>query len=826
MESSRRPTPLLRTSSSGSVSLNELDLSKDDQESEAIYLLRQIFPGSSASELRNLHRNRLHEPRVGDAAASGTESASGKRAQVHLKSKLGQRVLRKLTSSGHGDSCSWRNHVVLPHDFLRLSPDVAVRRLDTETGQWHYQIISELASRVIGQHMMCRPSSESLLDGDCFYTKALFRDPSIGLGLTLSEQTGYVFVYSLTSRDGRIWSSLPENIREASGPAIRASVRVGDALIGVNGMALLHGAFPSETLLQYAVRSIRDSDDPVVLHFMKKPPARISSPAATVEHFLCMTDGYSRDEPESVGLQPREETVFHSTPTTQSSGQSLVHPFVAVLRRRGLLDSFEAERANTMQFHQFTGRTRDWEATSFLNAYSQQTKSHFPVPVEGVRKALCVRILNAFMDGEDVAYTIWVYDVATGLEWYAPVRYLRDFSDLRSALSELYDVVSDYPFPKQSYSLFGSPSRREKAATSEATCRQLEDFLRCLCSITYREKIHPKIGEVAVYVQSFLGCEVLATGSSTADNRAVRHSLKRSIQQYTFRLFLLEGIQKIVKAFIDMMRGRGPGLEDLEYLESQERSLLKTRAMQCLEETRAFLDQLQNIILEGCTDDFRSISAREEYRLLQELNENGGEIWEALVREAVREQIEIEVYVPLRGVVSRWLVHGWRYEDMEVQFKVNELRRRPQDSFRIPPALMSSSWSTACNILKGGVGQSTLPCVKLRAIVDAARELSLLVASAQEVDPGDRSDSASTMMLGADDFLPIFIYCVVKAEMERPCALSVLLRTLCDPINRIGEIGYYLACFESAIRHIQELDLSVNDLEAFSLLSVPLNDSY
>jgi hypothetical protein len=29
-------------------------------------------------------------------------------------------------------------------------------------------------------------------------------------------------------------------------------------------------------------------------------------------------------------------------------------------------------------------------------------------------------------------------------------------------------------------------------------------------------------------------------------------------------------------------------------------------------------------------------------------------------------------------------------------------------------------------------------------------------------------------MLGADDFLPIFIYSVVRAEMERPCALCKL----------------------------------------------------
>lgn len=35
------------------------------------------------------------------------------------------------------------------------------------------------------------------------------------------------------------------------------------------------------------------------------------------------------------------------------------------------------------------------------------------------------------------------------------------------------------------------------------------------------------------------------------------------------------------------------------------------------------------------------------------------------------------------------------------------------------------------------------------------------------------SDSGlEALDLGADDFLPIFIFSVIRAEMERPCALS------------------------------------------------------
>lgn len=46
--------------------------------------------------------------------------------------------------------------------------------------------------------------------------------------------------------------------------------------------------------------------------------------------------------------------------------------------------------------------------------------------------------------------------------------------------------------------------------------------------------------------------------------------------------------------------------------------------------------------------------------------------------------------------------------------------------------------------------------------------------------------------------------------MSDVVAVGVLLSTLCDPNNRIGEVGYYLASFEAAIAHIQEIDLTAD----------------
>lgn len=159
---------------------------------------------------------------------------------------------------------------------------------------------------------------------------------------------------------------------------------------------------------------------------------------------------------------------------------------------------------------------------------------------------------------------------------------------------------------------------------------------------------------------------------------------------------------------------------------------------------------------------------------------------------------------------------------MEVQFKIRELSKRPEVYFRLAMS-NASKWESVAAILKEGVGLSTLPCVKLRAIVDAASEINRIFAGREKVLP-EAEEGNEEAYMGADEFLPIFIYCVVKAEMERPCALCVLLQTLCDPINRIGETGYYLASFEAAIAHLQEVDLSEQrDEIQTSFVSIPLD---
>lgn len=114
-----------------------------------------------------------------------------------------------------------------------------------------------------------------------------------------------------------------------------------------------------------------------------------------------------------------------------------------------------------------------------MNAMSDP--SDIFVPLVGVRKALCVRILNSFLDNKNrTAFTIWAYDIEAGVEWYAPARYYADFRDLRSELIRLDKSISEIPFPSMGWAGFTgmTSDASDSASTKETRRSQLEYFLR------------------------------------------------------------------------------------------------------------------------------------------------------------------------------------------------------------------------------------------------------------------------------------------------------------------------------------------------------------
>jgi hypothetical protein len=848
--------------------LNELDNSRDEN---TILLLKQIFPDESADDLWQLHVSRCTMTTDSPTTASTPcklelKAVSSSAAQPDDGENIHQSAERKNIGN---------TNVILSEDFLRLPHSVAVRRF--VNGRWQYEFLQDMSQRVILQH---EQRYGKLMSRSYMYcTKSVKRDRNGGLGMTLVSDEGknnnnvkltLVYVHSFLG----IQLNGKSNV-----PASAADIYCNDIIIGVDGVAFAASIRPKENLLKHVVSKIRSGSDPIVLHLIRKANLqsdinvdirKVSTPSLLDSIEAHSDDGSSlvptggdvslhSDLSCSQVTFARLESI-NPTQMPKPTNNNL-HPFIKILENANMFSSREELCMTSNMLNDFVIRAQQWGDLAAF--YDPSTESL--IPLVGVRKALSVRIVNIFDDDVDTAYTIWVYDVEVGQEWYAPVRYFHDFEDLRSATLPLCSAsIRQIPFPRSKVSALNmwirSPNRSDSNIQRETKCRQLENFLRSLCSMVYKEKLHPYIGEVAIHVQSFLGCEAqdevrneslplpkyVELSKSTFDGNIstndvepawiqmdARLRLKRTLQCYTYLIFLLHGMRQLVDQFVDRLRMHGPRLQDIEDLEAQGREILKARALADLKQIQSFINKVQNMVIEGCIGDFETIAERREYAAIHPLisgsKSDGTMHWEKLVREAVREVVEVEVYVPLRSVVSRWLVNGWRHDDMEVFFRMKELRRRPLTFFRMQNIEQNYDWSAVTTILNEGVGLSTLPCMKLNAIVDAAREIFRIIQQANDVkcrmDDDQQQKIDTTRPLGADDFLPIFIYCVVHAEMERPCALCVLLRNLCDPVNQIGEIGYYLLTFEAAIKHCEEVDLTDNDQEEMpSFQSIELDD--
>lgn len=73
------------------------------------------------------------------------------------------------------------------------------------------------------------------------------------------------------------------------------------------------------------------------------------------------------------------------------------------------------------------------------------------------------------------------------------------------------------------------------------------------------------------------------------------------------------------------------------------------------------------------------------------------------------------------------------------------------------------------------------PILQLDALVAVAHDIPAL----HRVEhPGKDADN-----LGADDFLPIFIYVLANSNVDGLAAQSLVVETLCDPKRLMGEAG-------------------------------------
>lgn len=141
--------------------------------------------------------------------------------------------------------------------------------------------------------------------------------------------------------------------------------------------------------------------------------------------------------------------------------------------------------------------------------------------------------------------------------------------------------------------------------------------------------------------------------------------------------------------------------------------------------------------------------------------------------------------------------------------KMKVLSERSQEDFEIPEHHRSpNDWSTAIFEL-AGIERNPTPSMRIHALVRTAR--AIYTEYKTQIVPLKHSSSSNynsdDFMLGADDFLPIFIFIFCRSELFHPIQNKDLLWKLCHPDQLQGESGYYLTIYESAVEYVLAADI-------------------
>lgn len=81
------------------------------------------------------------------------------------------------------------------------------------------------------------------------------------------------------------------------------------------------------------------------------------------------------------------------------------------------------------------------------------------------------------------------------------------------------------------------------------------------------------------------------------------------------------------------------------------------------------------------------------------------------------------------------------------------------------------------------------------------------VAAAAAAAVGTLPNPSSAGSVGADDFLPLFIWCVARSGVSRPATCESFIRSLMTPVDLRGELAYYCTTLESAIYYVCDLEV-------------------
>ena len=127
-----------------------------------------------------------------------------------------------------------------------------------------------------------------------------------------------------------------------------------------------------------------------------------------------------------------------------------------------------------------------------------------------------------------------------------------------------------------------------------------------------------------------------------------------------------------------------------------------------------------------------------------------------------------------------------------------KLSAKSQEFYQIPSDHQCSlDWHEAVMACTD-IGESKTASEKMEALLDTAR---LIYERFHELKP--------SCILGADDFMPIFMFVVSRSGLDRAFHDKEYLVHLCPENMLDGQGAYYLSTFEAALTFMMNMDLSL-----------------
>ncbi len=163
---------------------------------------------------------------------------------------------------------------------------------------------------------------------------------------------------------------------------------------------------------------------------------------------------------------------------------------------------------------------------------------------------------------------------------------------------------------------------------------------------------------------------------------------------------------------------------------------------------------------------------------------------EGMIRRAVEVTLESALIPMLLPQLSHRFLAVNASRDAQFLVASERLALCSQQQLHVPPQFCTANGYARSGLALSELEKELLPSEVLDVILQTVHTMY------------DEAAEKQAGVMAGDDFLPVFIFVILKARLQHPFARAQFALELSDPEDLQGEAGYFLTVFESALMWI------------------------